>query len=357
MTGASRPRIGDVVLIVDIPGGDRRTSPRSKQSEPRDGGLELLTGSPSAIGSSLGGDNMGILALAHVAKAQLEAELHMQLDRTAAPLALMHAARGQGQRDCSRATLRRCRSSCRSPASNSSATRFARRSRATGRRSQSIAPCGLPEVDASEEPARRARTALTQVGRCDAADAAVTRHLASRHLPRCRWAQWPVPRRGLLATYGRAVQWRRPEGGRSGTASFDARTLLAELVRTLALELLWPDLISAGLPRQLLLRARSQGLAPRIRGGTAQATTWAHPRAPPPRCRVRHCPSPRLCVVPTVWVWERREPRTDLPAHGSASRRESQCGLPFLRLQRAPWRCSRRRAHPAETRRSCRSCR
>jgi hypothetical protein len=295
-------RVGDVVLIVDIGGGTTDFS--AVEAVESDGGLELRR---VAVGDHilLGGDNMD-LALAHVVKAHLEAEGH-ELDDWQLH-ALMHASRAAKERLLS------------SDAAQMPVVVPSRGSqllggslRATLTREdveRTIVDGFFPEVAVSEEPARRARTALTQVGLPYAADAAVTRHLAS--FLRRQAGAVAATNAGLL---------------RPTAVLFNGGVLKAEKIRGRILSTLGRWLAEAGAPAPRELPAADLDLAVargacyyglvrkgrglRIRGGTAQAY-YVGIESPAPAVPGVPPPITAFCVAP---FGVEEGSRVDLPAH------------------------------------------
>lgn len=164
-------RVGDVVLIVDVGGGTTDFSAVTVVDH--DGSLEL---SRIAVGDHilLGGDNMD-LALAHRVRERLEAE-GKELDRLELH-ALMHACRGAKERLLSSED----ESAPVAVAGRGSAL-IGGSLRATLERQTvltTVVDGFFPDAALSDEPARRARSALTQVGLPYAADPAVTKHLGA----------------------------------------------------------------------------------------------------------------------------------------------------------------------------------
>jgi hypothetical protein len=195
----------------------------------------------------------------------------------------------------------------------------------------------FPEVAVSEEPARRARTALTQVGLPYAADPAVTRHLAS-FLRRQAGAVGRGAGAGLL---------------RPSAVLFNGGVLKAERIRSRILSTLerWLKDAGAPAPRELpaadldLAVARGacyyglvrKGRGLRIRGGTAQAY-YVGIESPAPAVPGVPPPITAFCVAP---FGIEEGSRVNLPPHelgvvvgepvrfrffGSSVRREDAAG-------------------------------
>lgn len=164
-------QVGDVVLIIDVGGGTTDFSAVTVVD--REGSLELER---IAVGDHilLGGDNMD-LALAHKVREGLEAE-GKELDRLQLH-ALMHASRAAKER-----LLSSDDESAPIVVAGRGSAFLGSSLRATLQSSDvttTIVDGFFPEVALAEEPAKRARSALTQVGLPYAADPAVTRHLGA----------------------------------------------------------------------------------------------------------------------------------------------------------------------------------
>ena len=297
-------KVGDVVLIVDIGGGTTDFS--AVEAVESDGGLELRR---VAVGDHilLGGDNMD-LALAHVAKARLEAEGH-ELDPWQLH-ALMHASRAAKERLFS------------SDVASVPVVVPSRGSELLGRSlrtvlereevERTIVDGFFPEVAVAEEPARRARTALTQVGLPYAADAAVMRHLAAFLRRQAGAVVGPTANAGLL---------------RPSAVLFNGGVLKAERIRTRILDTLGRWLRDAGAPAPRELPAADLDLAVargacyyglvrkgrglRIRGGTAQAY-YVGIESPAPAVPGVPPPITAFCVAP---FGVEEGSRVDLPPH------------------------------------------
>jgi hypothetical protein len=297
-------RVGDVVLIVDIGGGTTDFS--AVEAIESEGGLELRR---VAVGDHilLGGDNMD-LALAHLAKAQLEAEGH-ELDGWQLH-ALMHASRAAKERLLSSDAAHM---PVVVPSRGSQLLGGSLRTTLTREDVERIIVDGFfPEVAVSEEPARRARTALTQVGLPYAADAAVTRHLAS-----------------FLRRQAGAVAGHAANAGllRPTAVLFNGGVLKADKIRDRILSTLgrWLGEAGASAPRELpaadldLAVARGacyyglvrKGRGLRIRGGTAQAY-YVGIESPAPAVPGVPPPITAFCVAP---FGVEEGSRVDLPPH------------------------------------------
>jgi hypothetical protein len=167
-------KVGDVVLIVDVGGGTTDFSAvLVVESSETPGALELRR---IAVGDHilLGGDNMD-LALAHVALARLEAD-GKELDRFQFQ-ALTHACRAAKERLLSTDALAvpvvvPSRSSA---LLGGSLRTELHKDDVLG----TVVEGFFPECQVTDEPTRRTRGALTQVGLPYAAEPAVTRHLAA----------------------------------------------------------------------------------------------------------------------------------------------------------------------------------
>jgi hypothetical protein len=163
--------VGDVVLIVDVGGGTTDFS--AVLAVENDGALELRR---IAVGDHilLGGDNMD-LALAHVALGRLEAD-GKTLDRFQFQ-ALTHACRAAKER-----LLGTNESSVPVVVPSRSSSLLGGSLRTEIHRDDVLATVVdgfFPDVSVTDEPARRTRGALTQVGLPYAAEPAVTKHLAA----------------------------------------------------------------------------------------------------------------------------------------------------------------------------------
>ncbi|HVW24790.1 MAG TPA: Hsp70 family protein [Polyangiaceae bacterium] len=322
-------RVGDVVLIVDIGGGTTDFS--AVEAVEADGGLELRR---VAVGDHilLGGDNMD-LALAHVAKARLESEGH-ELDAWQLH-ALMHASRAAKERLLS------------SDAESVPVVVPSRGSQLLGGSlrtvleraevERTIVDGFFPEVAVSDEPARRARTALTQMGLPYAADPAITRHLAA-FLRRQAGAVNATASSGLL---------------RPSAVLFNGGVLKSNRIRSRILDPLGRWLRDAGAPAPRELPAADLDLAVargacyyglvrkgrglRIRGGTAQAY-YVGIESPAPAVPGVPPPITAFCVAP---FGVEEGSRVNLPPHelgvvvgepvrfrffGSSVRREDAAG-------------------------------
>ena len=283
-------RVGDVVLIVDIGGG---TTDFSAVEVVESGGdLELRR---VAVGDHilLGGDNMD-LALAHLVKAKLEADGH-ELDSWQLH-ALTHACRAAKERLLS------------SDAASAPVVVPSRGSQLLGGSlrtalerdevTRTIVDGFFPEVAVSDEPARRARTALTQVGLPYSADAGITRHLATFLRRQAGAVGGPTSSAGLL---------------RPTAVLFNGGVLKSERIRTRILSTLGRWLGDAGAPSPRELPAADLDLAVargacyyglvrkgrglRIRGGTAQAY-YVGIESPAPAVPGVPPPITAFCVAP-----------------------------------------------------------
>jgi hypothetical protein len=165
-------RVGDVILVFDVCGG--KTDFSAIAALDRDGSLELAR---VAVGDHilLGGDNMD-LALAHVARAKLEAD-GKDVDEWQM-VALTHA----------------CRAGKEALLAEDAKESFPIASAARGSKllggglrteltrddvTRTLVDGFFPIVDASARPAMRTRGGLTQMGLPYAQDPGVTRHLAA----------------------------------------------------------------------------------------------------------------------------------------------------------------------------------
>jgi hypothetical protein len=297
-------RVGDVVLIVDIGGGTTDFS--AVEAVESEGGLELRR---VAVGDHilLGGDNMD-LALAHVAKAHLEAEGH-ELDGWQLH-ALMHGSRAAKERLLSSDAAQM---PVVVPSRGSQLLGGSLRTTLTRQEVERIIVDGFfPEVSVSEEPARRARTALTQVGLPYAADPAVTRHLASFLRRQAGAVGGAASNAGLL---------------RPTAVLFNGGVLKAEKIRNRILATLERWLAEAGAPSPRELPAADLDLAVargacyyglvrkgrglRIRGGTAQAY-YVGIESPAPAVPGVPPPITAFCVAP---FGVEEGSHVDLPPH------------------------------------------
>jgi hypothetical protein len=161
-----------VILVVDVGGGTTDFSAIAVLD--RGGSLELAR---VAVGDHilLGGDNMD-LALAHVAKAKLEAQ-GKEVDRWQM-VALTHASRAAKERLLTDAKADSAPIAVASRGSKLLGGGL-RTELTRDEVTRTLVDGYFPLVDASARPAVRARGALTQLGLPYAADAAVTRHLAA----------------------------------------------------------------------------------------------------------------------------------------------------------------------------------
>jgi hypothetical protein len=283
-------RVGDVVLIVDVGGGTTDFSAVEVVESGGSLGLERI-----AVGDHilLGGDNMD-LALAHLAAGKLEAAGN-ELDAWQLH-ALTHACRSAKERVLSTEVT-----SIPVVVPSRGSQLLGGSLRVELEREEvlrTVVDGYFPEVDASAEPARRPRSALTQVGLPYAADPAVTRHLAA------------FLRRQAAATSGGAAQ-----GGllRPTAVLFNGGVLKADPIRGRLLSTLrrWLAEVGAPAPRELpaadldLAVARGasyfglvrRGRGLRIRGGTARAY-YVGIESPMPAVPGTAPPVTALCVAP-----------------------------------------------------------
>jgi hypothetical protein len=290
-------KVGDVVLIVDVGGGTTDFSAvLADESKEQDGALELRR---IAVGDHilLGGDNMD-LALAHVALARLEAD-GKELDRLQFQ-ALTHACRAAKERLLSADDVESAPIVVPSRSSSllgSTLRTELRRDDVTS----TVVDGFFPDVSVTDEPAKRTRGALTQVGLPYAAEPAVTKHLAA-FLRR---------QAGALANDGTGT----PAGRilRPTAVLFNGGVLKAKAIEERVLSVLGKWLEADGAPPARVLPAADLDLAVargacyyglaragrglRIRGGTARAyyvgiegAAPAVPGVPPPVTA--------LCVAP-----------------------------------------------------------
>ncbi len=282
-------RVGDVVLIVDVGGGTTDFSAVSVLES--EGALELRR---IAVGDHilLGGDNMD-LALAHLVRERLESE-GKELDRLQLH-ALTHASRSAKERllasDVEAVPI--VVASRGSQLLGGSIRTELRREDVL----RTIVDGFFPRVPVSEEPARRARAALTQMGLPYAADAAVTRHLGS-FLRRQAGALEGAAQTTLL---------------RPTAVLFNGGVLKASAIRDRLVETLNDWLEQEGAPPVRILPAadldlavargasyyglvrRGRGL--RIRGGTARSY-YVGIESPAPAVPGVPPPITALCVAP-----------------------------------------------------------
>jgi molecular chaperone DnaK (HSP70) len=281
--------VGDVILVIDIGGGTTDFSAIAVVDEQGALGLRRI-----AVGDHilLGGDNMD-LALAHLVRTKLEAE-GKQLDRWQM-VSLAHACRG----------AKEVLLSVGAPAAVPIAV--------AGRGSQlfgstlrteltreevehTLIEGFFPVVDATAQPATRARTALTQLGLPYAADAAITRHLAA----------FLTRQAGALGVVGGRLL-------RPSKLLFNGGVVKAEALRERVLTTLnaWleadgarparvlpgedPDLAVARGAAYFGTVRHGQGL--RIRGGTARAY-YVGVESPVPAVPGVEPPLTALCVAP-----------------------------------------------------------
>jgi len=331
---------GDVVLVVDIGGGTTDFS--AITCVEREGSLELYR---IAVGDHilLGGDNMD-LALAHTVKQKL-AEAGAELDRWQLG-ALSHACRAAkekllGDPDATAVPVVL-------PSRGSQLLGGSIRSELTREEVERVIVEGFfPVVEANAKPARRARSALTQLGLPYAADPGVTRHLAdflTRHagathqldgaraqggsLLRPTWVLFnggvvkaPALRERVISTLNAWLE---------ADAAAPARVLPGED----------PDLAVARGAAYYALVRRGRGL--RIRGGTARAY-YVGIESPMPAVPGIEPPINALCVAP-FGLEEGSE--VELPEHqlgvvvgepvsfrffGSSVRRDDQAGTELER--------------------------
>jgi hypothetical protein len=281
--------VGDVVLIVDVGGGTTDFS--AVQVVETNGELELYR---VAVGDHilLGGDNMD-LALSHLSRARLEAEGN-ELDSWQFH-ALTHACRAAKERLLSGSAAS---AAVVVPSRGSQLLGGSLRTELVREEVERTVVDGFfPEVGIGDEPARRARTALTQVGLPYAADPAVTRHLAA-FLRRQAGAVGSSGRNDLLCPTA---------------VLFNGGVLKSEHIRARILNTLGLWLRDAGAPAPRELPAADLDLAVargasyyglvrtgrglRIRGGTAQAY-YVGIESPVPAVPGVAPPVTALCVAP-----------------------------------------------------------
>ena len=331
---------GDVVLVVDIGGGTTDFS--AIACVEREGSLELYR---IAVGDHilLGGDNMD-LALAHTVKQKL-AEAGTELDRWQLG-ALSHACRAAKEKllggpDATAVPVVL-------PSRGSQLLGGSIRSELTREEVERVIVEGFfPVVEASAKPARRARSALTQLGLPYAADPGVTRHLAD-FLTRQAGATDQLE--GARAQGGSLLHptWVLFNGGVVKAPALRERVIStlntwleadgAAPARVLPGE--DPDLAVARGAAYYALVRRGRGL--RIRGGTARAY-YVGIESPMPAVPGVEPPINALCVAP-FGLEEGSE--VELPEHqlgvvvgepvsfrffGSSVRRDDQAGTELER--------------------------
>lgn len=284
-------KVGDVVLIVDVGGGTTDFS--AVLAVENDGALELRR---IAVGDHilLGGDNMD-LALAHVALGRLEAE-GKALDRFQFQ-ALTHACRAAKERllSADAVTVPVVVPSRGSSLLGGSLRTELHRDDVLG----TVLEGFFPECKVQDEPAKRTRGALTQVGLPYAAEPAVTKHLASF----------------LRRQAGALAQSGKPPGQilRPTAVLFNGGVLKAAAIRDRIVGTLAKWLEADGAPPARLLPAGDLDLAVargacyyglakggkgiRIRGGTARAY-YVGIESPAPAVPGVPPPVTALCVAP-----------------------------------------------------------
>ena len=293
-------RVGDVVLVVDIGGGTTDFSAIAVVESP--GAAGALDLARVAVGDHilLGGDNMD-LALAHVARAKLEAE-DREVDRWQR-VALPHACREAKEQLLSDPSLASYPIAIASRGSNLLGGGL-RTELTREELSRTLVLGFFPGVDASARPTSPPRAGLTAMGLPYAHDAAITKHLAA-FLARQADAATAVP--GF------------PGAARSGSllhptaVLFNGGVMKADALRGQVLAALdaWMKADGAGPVRPLdgsdldlgvargaaaygLVRA-GHGL--RIRGGTARAY-YVGIETPAPAVPGVPPPVSALCVAP-----------------------------------------------------------
>ena len=285
-------RISDVVLIIDVGGGTTDFSAVAVVETA--GELELRR---IAVGDHilLGGDNMD-LALAHRVRERLESE-GKELDRFQEN-ALCHACRAAKEKifTTDAASVRVVVPGRGSALLGGSLNAEVRRDDVT----ETLMAGFFPEVSVTDEPVRRARTALTQVGLPYAADPAITRHLAAF----LRRQSGAVPR----ASDEHTGQILHPTA-----VLFNGGVLKATAIRERILSLLGQWLAADGAPPPRELPATDLDLAVargacyyalvrhgrglRIRGGTARAY-YVGIESPAPAVPGVSPPVTAFCVAP-----------------------------------------------------------
>jgi hypothetical protein len=307
-------KMGDVVLIIDVGGGTTDFSAvLAVESTETAGALELRR---IAVGDHilLGGDNMD-LALAHVALARLEAD-GKELDRFQFQ-ALTHACRAAKERLLSPSTGRTGGPVTVPVVVPSRSSALLGGSLRTELHEDDVFATVVqgffPECQVTDEPAKRTRGALTQVGLPYAAEPAITKHLAA-FLRR---------QAGALGPSGNA-------GGqilRPTAVLFNGGVLKATPIRDRIVSTLAKWLEADGAPPARLLPAGDLDLAVargacyyglakagrgiRIRGGTARAY-YVGIESPAPAVPGVAPPVTALCVAP---FGMEEGTRSSLPPH------------------------------------------
>ncbi len=270
-------RPGDVVLVVDIGGGTSDFS--AIAAIEREGSLELVR---VAVGDHilLGGDNMD-LALAHVARAKLEAQ-GKEIDRWQMA-ALVHACRaakerllGDAKGDTAPIALGARGAKLVGGALRTELTR--------AEVTATIVDGFFPDVPPTARPVVRARAALTQLGLPYASDAAITKHLAA-FLGRQAGALATLE--GFAAANHGDARDRTPTLLHPTAILFNGGVLKADAIRARLVATLGAWLAADGAPPARVLDASDldlgvargaaayglarRGRGVRIRGGTARA--------------------------------------------------------------------------------------
>jgi molecular chaperone DnaK (HSP70) len=281
--------VGDVVLIIDVGGGTADFSAVTVRDV--DGAFELHR---VAVGDHilLGGDNMD-LALSYLVKTRLEAD-GKALDRWQEN-ALTHACRSAKERLLSGEVAA---VPIVVPSRGSGLLGNSLRSELRREDVTSVVVEGFfPAVSASATPARRQKSALTQVGLPYAADAAITRHLAAF-----------LTRQSAALGDGDAGTLLRPTA-----VLFNGGVLKAPEIRERLMTTLNGWLAESGAPPARVLPAQDLDLAVargacyyglvkrghglRIRGGTARAY-YVGIESPAPAVPGVAPPVTALCVAP-----------------------------------------------------------
>ena len=282
--------VGDVILVLDIGGGTTDFSAIVVRE--REDALELCR---VAVGDHilLGGDNMD-LALAHVLKAKL-ARSGSELDRWQMT-ALTHGCRQAKERILSDPHVAEVPIAV--PSRGSQLLGGSIRCELTRAEvEQTLVEGFFPAVPISAKPRARPRSALTQVGLPYAADAAITRHLASF----------------LTRQAGAASRDDSPALLRPTQILFNGGVLKSTALRERLLTVIAGWLDAEGLPAPQVLPGEDLDLAVargaayyglvrrgrglRIRGGTARAY-YVGVESPAPAVPGVEPPISALCVAP-----------------------------------------------------------
>ena len=287
--------VGDVILVVDVGGGTTDLSLIAVTEEDGNLGLERI-----AVGDHilLGGDNMD-LALAFTVKAKLEDE-----GKTVEDWQVRGIVQGCRQAKESLLAGETDAVPIVVPSRGSKLVGGSLRTELTRAEAEAVVLNGFfPEVAVDDQPARRSRTALTQLGLPYAQDAGITRHLASflsrqapegarfRHPSALLWNGGVLKAPAIAERLARVVgQWLETDGGEP------ARLLDG------------PDLDRAVARGAAYYGYARRGGGVRIRGAWPRRTTWAsRPHSPP--CRAWRRRSTPFASLPSAWKRARRRRR------------------------------------------------